>query len=234
MNLRNIKITLIFFLIIHGLLWTKTHTITPKLAIVPNVPTSNQARAMAFGDEQGYFRYLALYIQNAGDTFGRFTALKEYDYKLLSKWFILLDQLDAKSNFIPAIVSYYYSNTQNTADNIYLVEYLEQHYDRNPAEKWWWLGQAIMIAKNKLNDAQLALRLAYKLAATPNRHMPKWAYQMPAFILEDLGEKEQALAIIQDLATKYNDYTPQELNFMQYFIHERLGFLKEELKHYNH
>ncbi|KIE05907.1 Uncharacterized protein NF27_CG00870 [Candidatus Jidaibacter acanthamoeba] len=209
--------------------WAKTHKITPLLGIVPKVPSICDAKISALGDEQFYFRFLALYIQNAGDTFGRFTALKDYDYKALSEWFMLLDKLDSKSNFVPAIASYYYSNTQRVEDNRYIVDYLESNYDYNPTEKWWWLSQAVIISNNKLKDKPLALRLAYKLSSTPNDKMPSWAQQMPAFILEQMGEFEQALIIIKDLAEKHDNYSEGEMNFMNYFIRDRLGFLNERI-----
>ncbi|ETN98296.1 GTPase [Reticulomyxa filosa] len=210
--------------------WFYTHKIIPYLGIVPEVPTVNQTKIMALGDEQFFFRYLALYIQNSGDTFGRFTSLKNYDYSALLKWFLLLDELDHRSNFVPAIASYYYSNTQKVEDNKYIIEYLEKTYDKDPVNKWWWLGQAVMLAQNKLQDKHLALRLAYKLSTTPNDKLPRWAQQMPVFILEQLGEKEQALAIIKDLADKFDNYSQGEINFMNYFIRNRLGFLNEEIK----
>lgn len=224
------KAFLAFLFCLQVFMWSKTTYILPKLRIVPEVPSFNQARAMAFGDEQLYFRYLALYIQNCGDSFGRFTALKHYDYKLLLKWMLLLDKLDSKSNFTPAIASYYYSNTQNIADVRYIIEYLDQHYDLNPRTKWWWLSQATTIAQSKLKDKRLALSLAYKLTNAPAEDIPIWARQMPAFILEELGDKEQAMLIIKDVATRYRSYSKLELDFMNYFIRERLGFLNEIIK----
>ncbi len=209
--------------------WSNTNKITPALGIVPKVPTLLETKISALGDEQFYFRFLALYIQNSGDTFGRFTALKNYDYDALSKWFMLLDGLDYKSNFVPAIASYYYSNTQKVEDNRYIVDYLEANYDRDPAQKWWWLAQSVIIANNKLKDKPLALKLSYKLSSTPVDGLPSWVKQMPAFILEQMGEFDQALMIIKDLIEKQDQYTEGEINFMNYYIKERLGFLNEEL-----
>jgi hypothetical protein len=210
--------------------WSYTHKLLPNIGILPQVPSLNQAKIKSLGDEQFYFRVLALNIQNAGDTFGRFTALKDYDYKALKEWLELLDTLDYRSNFTPSIASYYYSNTQKVEDTRYIVEYLESNYDKAPTQKWWWLAQAVMIANNKLKDKNLALRLAYKLSSTDYDKMPRWAQQMPAFILEQMGEKEQALIIIKDLAEKYDNYSQGEINFMNYFIKDRLGFLDEQIK----
>ncbi len=226
---RKINGFLFLFLCLQVIGWTYTEKHTPDLGILDNVPTLNEAKIAALGDEQFYFRFLALNLQNSGDSFGRFTALKNYDYKLLQKWLYLLDELDHKSNFVPSIASYYYSNTQNAKDNIYIVEYLEKHYDKDPKYKWWWLAMAVNIAEFKLKDSNLALRLAFKLSNTKNSHMPRWAQQMPAILYAKLGEKELAFEVLNDIASRYDDYSQGEINFMNNFIKERLGYLKEHI-----
>ncbi len=226
---RKINAFLYLFVCLQIISWSYTEKHVPKLGILDAVPSLTEAKIAALGDEQFYFRYLALNLQNSGDTFGRFTALKNYDYKVLEKWLFLLDELDYKSNFVPSIAAYYYSNTQKTEDNRYLVNYLEKHYDRLPREKWWWLGMAVNIANFKLKDRNLALRLAFKLSTTKGAHMPRWAQQMPAIIYAEMGEKRLALEIIKDLAERYDDYSQGEINFMNNFIKERLGYLKEHV-----
>lgn len=210
------------FLLLQVLLWTQVKSIKPEMAVLPELQTELAVKASALGDEQFYFRTLAFQLQNAGDTFGRVTPLKDYNYSLLRNWFSLLDTLDSKSNFAPALASYYYSNTQYTPDVRYIVDYLEEHADKDPENKWWWYAQAIYNAKFKLEDDNLALGIAYKLAKVKNPDIPLWAKQMAAFILEDLGEKEQAKIIICDIIENVEDIPDGELNFMFYFIRERL------------
>ena len=48
---------------------------------------------------------------------------------------------------------------------------------------------------------------------------------MPAFIHEKRGEFGEALAIIEEIAKHPENYTQGELNFMRYFVDERLGRL---------
>jgi hypothetical protein len=208
------------FLLLQIIFWFPSHKIKPELGIVPPVPGELVIKATSFGDEQLYFRMLGMEIQNAGDSFGRFTALKEYDYPKLYQWFTLLDKLDNKSDYIASIAGYYYSQTQNTPDVIHVVKYLDEHSSRYPEKKWWWLSQAVYLANHKLKDKKLALDLAYKLAATPG--IPMWAKQMPAFIHEQLGEKHEALLIIKNILDNHKDLTEYELNFMNYFIKDRL------------
>lgn len=208
--------------------WLYTRHIQPVMYIVPPVPGEVEVKALSFGDTQLYFRVLAFQIQNSGDTFGRFTALKNYDYNKLSLWFYLLDSLDPQSNYMPAMASYYYSQTQYTPDVRYMIDYLVAHSAREPTKNWWWMAQAVYLANHRLKDKHLALKLAYKLAAIPG-DLPIWTRQMPAFIHEELGEKEEALAIIMGIAKDVDKLTPGEVNFMNYFIKDRLGYLKKAI-----
>ena len=218
-----LKLSLILVLLIQIVFWSKTSHIKPDMIIVPEPPKTVVAKLLSLGDTQFYFRYLTFRLQTAGDSWGRFTALKDYNYKKLADWFYLLDEFDAKSNFVPSIASYYYSQTQNPQDTIYIVEYLEQHALRDIRKKWWWLAQAVYIANHKLEDKRLALRLAYELKNAPlDIAMPLWARQMPAFIHEKLGEYAAAKEIIADILQNNEQFTEGELNFMEHFLSERL------------
>tara|TARA_B100001564_G_C20657861_1_gene680104 strand:- start:634 stop:1383 length:750 start_codon:yes stop_codon:yes gene_type:complete len=215
-------------LVIQVCLWTFTNNYKPTLGIVPDVPSKLSVKALSLGDEQTYFRILGYELQNAGDSFGRFTALKLYDYNKLYHWFSLLDTLSPQSHYIPSMASYYYSQTQNTPDVIHVINYLDEHASADLYHKWWWMSQAVYLAKHKLENDELALKLAYKLASTPRDDIPLWAKQMPAFILEKQGEMDQALMIIADILDNVEEFDQGELNFMHHFVTERLGKIVEE------
>jgi hypothetical protein len=210
--------------------WEGTRHILPHMEIVPDVPSDVAVKALSLGDAQFFFRTLAFEIQNAGDSFGRFTPLKDYDYPKLKRWFELLDRLDSRSNFVPSLAAYLFSQSQRAEDTRYIVEYLDEHASRDMENKWWWMYQAAYLANHRLNDKQLALKLAYKLAATPKKDVPIWVRQMPALIHEELGEKEEALAIIYGIGEKVDNLSEGEMNYMRYFITERLGLMQDKVK----
>lgn len=201
--------------------WWHTHRLRPMMEIVPEPPTLLATKALSFGDSQFLYRYYVALLQNFGDTYGRFTPLKDYDYPRLYQWFTLMDELDARSNLTASLAAYYFSQSQNPADTRHVIRYLEEHYDRNPEKKWWWLGQAAFLADFRLKDQELALKLAYKLAKTPGE-LPFWARQLPAFIHEKRGEYDAAFHIIEGILADYQNIPVGELNFMRYFIEERL------------
>ncbi|MBN8531991.1 MAG: hypothetical protein J0L97_09060 [Alphaproteobacteria bacterium] len=202
--------------------WSQTHEIRPRMVIVPPAPDAHTAGALALGDRQFYFRYNGFLLQNFGDGFGRSTPLKDYDYARLGAWFRLMDTLDATSNFVPFLATYYYSQSQHAPDVRYVVDYLYEHSLHDPSRNWWWLAQAVYLARHKLQDKELALEIAKVLSDAPG-NVPFWARQMPAYILESMGEKQAAYAIMKGILDHYEDIPPSEFRYMKYFIEERLG-----------
>lgn len=224
----------IFFLLffIQFGFWFKTESIKPTVDIVPEVPNKYAVEALSLGDKQFYFRFLAIKLQNAGDSFGRFTALQNYDYSKLYQWFTTLDGLDKQSRFVPSLAAYYFSQTQKKEDNRYIVQYLDEHSSADIDHNWWWLFQATMIAKSSLKDKKLALDLAYKMSQNNVKEAPIWTKQMPAFIHAELGEDCSAFAVINQILREneagVREIKPEELDFMRYFIKNRLDGLQEK------
>ena len=107
--------------------WSFAQDEKPNLGVMPIMPSEAEIEALSFGDKQLYFRSMAMNLQMAGDTFGRTTPLKDYNYPELLEWFRMMDTLDQRSNFIPSIAAYYFSRSQNTPDVKYMVEYLLEH-----------------------------------------------------------------------------------------------------------
>lgn len=206
--------------------WYNTKGIVPEMGIVPDVPGRQAIHALTFGDDQFYFRILTFNIQNAGDTFGRSTSLRYYDFNKLYHWFNLLDELDPKSNMVPAMATYYFSQTQNTEDVRYVVDYLYTHSVRDVGAKWWWLVQSIYLAMHKLNDNDLALKVSAPLV---NKAVPVWAQQMAAVVREKRGEMEDAYNIMQTIKehAEKDDIKDMDLKYMTYFIKERLHKLEK-------
>lgn len=214
--------------------WSGTQSIKPELEIVPLVPSKEILKAFSLGDEEVSFRYNSYVLQFAGDTFGRVTALKDYDYAKLYRWWILLDEINPTSNLLAYMVAYYYSSTQTPEKHIpYVVDYLEHHADKNPEKKWWWYAQAVYNAKFKIDDTKRALSIAKKLAELPNElDIPIWTRQLQAFIYEKAGEYSKACDIIVNVLENFRNsqLTEGEMNFIYHFVQERLRAMVEKDK----
>ncbi len=212
--------------------WRETENLKPHFDIVPPVPNQYLVSALSLGDKEFLFRVLATRLQNSGDVFAGFVALKNYDYSRVHQWMTMLDTLNAKSNFVPAIAAYYYSQTQREEDVHYIVDYLDEHAAKDLDAKWWWLFQAIYIAKNNMHDMNRALDIAYKLSKNNSPSAPLWTKEMPAFIHEEMGDGCMAFTVIETLIKESESGTrqikPEELNFMRHFINARLAKLQKQ------
>jgi len=204
------------------LFWSATRHIRPELLVVPPVPSKEEVALLKMGDDQFYFRVLAQQMQTTGDTYGRFTSLRHYDMNKVYQWLTLLDTLDSKSDMMPGMAAYYFSQTQNTKDVRPLVNYLYEHSIRNVAHEWWWLLQSIYLAQHKLEDMDLALKVATPLL---DKSVPIWAQQMAAVVHEKRGEMEDALQIMETIKNNADAIPERDLKYMVYFVKERLNRL---------
>ncbi len=220
-----------FFLQIN--FWLKTEHIKPSYEVVPAAPNQNLLKIISLGDKEFLFRALAFRLQNSGDVYaGGKIALKNYNYLHIYNWLNALDSLDAKSNLMPSLAAYYFSQSQDKFHSTYIVRYLEEHGEMDIDAKWWWIFQAINIARENLNDNDLALRLAYKLAQNNSKDAPLWTKQMPAFIYASNGQGCMAFKVMKNLmdenASGKRKISAKEMNFMRYFLEERLKKLKNQ------
>ncbi|MDR0571470.1 MAG: hypothetical protein LBG48_01310, partial [Rickettsiales bacterium] len=194
-------------------------------------------KAFIFGDGEYYFRLKALKVQNMGDTFGRFTALYKYDYKRLYDWINVLDDINSKSNFLTSMSAYYFSQTQNTEDVRYVVDYLVHHAEKDINNKWWWIYQAAFLSHYRLGDADLTIQVANKLKNLPKEVAPFWLKQNLAFYFSDNGQDCESLRILFAAEKEYGDLQNEtdpeirkkkeaELDYMQRFIGNTIEKLK--------
>ena len=79
---------------------------------------------------------------------------------VIHQWLLLLDTLNHRSNLLPSMATYYFSQTQNPNDVHYMTNYLYVHASKDIEHKWWWLLQCIYLAMYKLNNMDLALKVA--------------------------------------------------------------------------
>ncbi len=202
--------------------WSQTRHIQAGWEGVPPAPSSRVAKALALGDGEFLYRAATFVLQNMGDEGNRVTPLKDYDYQRLGQWFYLLDQFNPQSEFLPVLVGYYFSQSQNPDDARIVISFLAHIAIRDPDRNWRWMAHAIYLARHRVKDMNLALSLAYRMAAMRSPEIPVWAQQMPAFVLIDIGEKEAARDLMEAIMDSQKDLDPAERNFMRNFIETRL------------
>ncbi|MDR3289981.1 MAG: hypothetical protein LBT02_01725 [Rickettsiales bacterium] len=212
---------ILFFVILQLLFAWQISDIKPTISNMEDAPSIVTIKAYSMGDEQFYFRLMGLQIQNSGDSFGRWTPLKNYDYKKLTKWFKMLDMIDNKSNYIPNMAAYYFSNTKNPNQLMYIIDYLEQFADRDPKNNWWWYYQATFIANHLYKNNDLAIKLATKLKENSGINAPLWTKQLLPIILAKHDKMDEANYIMGKILKEYEEngnIGEREIEYMKWFI----------------
>lgn len=190
---------------------------------VPPPPDEKYASSYGLGDASFAYRLNGIMLQNIGDTGGRVTSLQDYNYELLQDWFLLQDQLDEKSNFIPYLAARYFSFVQTAELYRPILDYLQIVGQRDYGEKWRWMVDAIDFSKRKLKDKDKALELAKLLAETKHPNTPAWVKRMPAYVLTSKGDKEAAYALMVQILKESGDKLhPNEIFETKRYICRRI------------
>ncbi len=220
---KTLQICIGIFLCLNIMAWFWARDMQVSWGNVPPAPKQEYASSIGLGDKSFAYRINSLMVQNLGDTGGRVTSLEDYDYERLVEWFYLQDSLDEKSSFIPYLASHLFGAVQQPEKYRPIIGYLKQAGERDYQENWRWLVQAIYYARFRLNDIDLALELAYKLADNENKNRPAWTSQMPAFVLTQKGEKEAAYSLMLEMLKSSADKLhPNEVYNTKIFMCTRL------------
>jgi hypothetical protein len=177
-------------------LWQHMRGVKAQWMNVPPTPSFASAKAFGLGDTQFAYRVFGVMIQNFGDTGGRVTPIKDYDFEALGRWFNLQHALDPKSDHMPFLAAFVFGGSQDPQKLGPVIAYLEKAAGDGAGQKWRWLAHAINISRFKMQDMPTALRLAEKMAAFKNPDMPLWTRQMRGFIMNDRGDKQAALEVM--------------------------------------
>lgn len=210
-------------LVLNVALWAYARPVKSGWLNVPPAPARESAGFFGLGDKAFAYRAVGIMLQNLGDTGGRTTSLKAYDYGALADWFYLADFLDPHSDFVPYLAAFYFGGVDDPAKVAFMVDYLHAAGNRNEGKKWVWLGQAVYLARFKMNDLDKAYRMAVEMANMPRPDMPAWTRQMPAFIMNAKGDKQAAYDImVETLRSNAKTMHPVEINFMRDYICTRI------------
>jgi len=159
---------------------------------LPTAATESEALFYGYGDVELSYRNIGLMLQNAGDTGGRVTNFKDYDYQMVEDWLWLTDKLDSQSNYVPGLAAYYFGAAKKPEQLAHLIDYLAHVGMDTKNERWRWLAHAIFLARFKLDDQPRALKMARQLEAMSTPDMPGWTKVMPAYVMKTMGKKKEA------------------------------------------
>ncbi len=157
-------------------------------------------RGLAMGSNGLLAHLLAIRLQLHDNQAGQHFRYSLIDYDLLVDWLQQISDLHVGSEYPMLLASRIYTQTASPERLRKMIDFIEQRFDDDPQLHWRRLAEACLIARHKLQDLELALRLAEKLAAQPaSVEMPRWARDFEFLLLSEMNEFEAAIAIIQAL-----------------------------------
>ncbi len=160
-------------------------------------------KAVALGDDQFLFRYLARWLQDVGDGGGRVRPLVDYDYDRVVGWLRTLDHLDDRSDYSYLLAARYFGAVMDPISGPprvrKIVEYFRQVGLADPGRHWPWLVWAATKTHRVVKDKALSSGIADDLAALrDNPDVPSWLPLLASPLYRFAGNVKAADMLDQD------------------------------------
>ncbi len=196
-------------------------TRAPKAEPLAAPPGAAVLRLASFGEPVALAKLLMLQLQAADARADDPTPYRDLDYGRVEAWLERILELDPAGQYPLLAASRLYAEVPDPAKARRMLEFIEREFLADPDRRWPWLAHATLIAKHRLRDLPLALRLAGTLERNVRPGAaPAWARQMRAFILEDMNELEAARAVIGGYIESGRLQDAGELRFLEQRLHE--------------
>jgi hypothetical protein len=173
-------------------------------------------RSISMGSEQLFGYLLAIRLQLHDSQAGKYFVYSQIDYGTLIDWLDQITLVSPGTEYPMLLASRIYTTTRDEPRLRLILGFIERRFDDDPQLHWRRLVEASLIAKHKLKDMDLALRLAAKVSAQPAYvKMPNWARDFQFLLLAELNELESAIAIIEALLQTEAVKDPDEKRFLK-------------------
>ncbi|MDJ0778501.1 MAG: hypothetical protein QNJ16_21165 [Rhodobacter sp.] len=172
-------------------------------------------RQLSMGSEQLTGYLLAISLQLHDNQAGQHFSYRLIDYDRLIAWLDRATELSPGTEYPLLLAARIYTQTGDRDRLHKLLAFIERRFDEDPQRHWRRMTEACLIAKHKLQDLELALQLAEKIANQPaSVVMPHWARDFRFLLLAELNEFESAIAVIQALLETDAVDDPDERRFL--------------------
>lgn len=183
---------------------------------LPAPPATYLLRVAALGEEQALSRLLMLWLQSFDNQPGISIPFSRLDYGRVVSWLDRILALEPRSRYPLLSAARIYGEVPDPHRRRIMVDFLERQFLLAPDTRWPWLAHAVFLAKHRLRDLPLALRLARTLREhTSADNVPGWARQMELFVLEDMGDLEGAQVLLGGLIESGDIKDPAEVRFLE-------------------
>lgn len=186
-------------------------------------PSPMRTELMALGDRTALSRALLIGLQAFDVQPGFSIPYRKLNYAHLRGWLQCIVDLNPRSQYALLMASRLYAEVPDPVRTREMLDFIHQAFLEDPARRWPWLAHAVILARHRLNDPQLALRYAHDLRVyAKGSAVPHWATQMEIFALDDMDQKEAARVLLGGLLASGSITEPHE----RHFLLERLRALE--------
>ena len=202
-------------------------SITYKPLTKPN--SDETYRGVSMGSDKLLSYLLSIRLQLHDNQAGRHMRYSLIDYDLLIEWLEVIQQINPASEYPMLLASRNYSHTSDKQQLRKILKHIDRIFTADPQIFWRNQAEATVVAKHRLGDLKLALKMAENLSSQPETIlMPHWARDMHFLLLADLNEYETSLVIIRALLKSDSIKDPDEKRFLQ----EKLLYFQQKLSEY--
>lgn len=188
---------------------------------LPAVIPSAVARTIALGEPVWFSRVLSVWLQTFDYQSGISVSWQALDYQRLIEWLDLQLLLDPGNPFPTLAASQLYGAVADRQKIRLMLDYVVLAFNRDPARHWRWMASAVVTARHRLGDIQLADKLASDLDThTKGIAIASWARQMHIFLKADTGKRALAIALMTALIESGEITRREEINFLNYRLDE--------------
>jgi len=183
---------------------------------LPVPPPLEKLRAFSLGDDIALSKMLMLWLQAFDNQPGISVPYRELDYETVTAWLDVILALDARGQYPLFAASRLYSEVPDESRQRLMLDYVFRKFLEDPDRRWPALAHAVYMAKHRLGDMPLALYYARALTErVTSPRAPYWVRQMQAWVLEDMGELEDARILLGGLVESGTIHDPHELMFLK-------------------
>ncbi|NKC16873.1 MAG: hypothetical protein GKR94_33175 [Gammaproteobacteria bacterium] len=191
----------------------------PPQALVSELPEAPEpvfVRLASLEEPVAAAKVALLWLQAFDDPPGETLAFKDLDYERLEAWLRLIMELDPRAHAPLLAAAKVYTSTPDREQVMRMMALVHEQFLAAPNARWRWLAHVALLARYRLEDAQLALRFARDISSHAAADtVPFWARDLTVLLLEDLCELEAARVMVGGLLASKTLSDPGELAFLQ-------------------
>lgn len=209
-----------------GFHWFSTRHVGQSFEPLSHPMPSSNYKALFLGSTKLWGYLMILNLQLHDNQSGRHLSYRHLDYEVLSRWLLLIQELNSDSGYPGFLASRVYSQNVRPDQLKEMINVVRVLFQRDPERHWQRMTEASLLAKYQLNDMSLALELAepvFYLSKTMK--LPAWARDMKIILLDDMNEDEAAALLIASMLESREVMDPDERRFLE----SRLLKIQQEL-----